>query len=140
MPKTNFIELNSTWEAASRSDTQTFPHVLWKPKINYRVHKSPPLVPILSQRNPVHTTLSYSSNIHPNITLSPSDLFPSGIPTKTQYAFHFSTMRDACHYYLTLIEKIIPIYLKKNTNYEAPHYETFSNLLLFHPLGSKYSS
>jgi hypothetical protein len=54
------MELRLSWEAASRSTTQELSNILWN-----RVRNSRPLVPVLSQINPVRTTPSYPSNIHP---------------------------------------------------------------------------
>jgi hypothetical protein len=91
------MEMSPSGEAASCRDTQEIPNILWNPKVRYRVHKSPPLVPILSQINTVHTAPSY---LRPTLILStylclglPIGLFPSGFPTKILYTFLLSPIR-----------------------------------------------
>jgi len=57
----------------NHSATQEIPHSLRNPSFHYHVHKSPPLVSILSQMHPVQNFLHYFLIIHNNIVL-PSTL------------------------------------------------------------------
>jgi hypothetical protein len=120
------MKLSASWETTSHKTTQDFPNVLWNSQVQYGVHKSPPLVPILSHSNPVNTTISY---LRSYLILSsylrlvlPSGLFPSGFRTKILYAGLFSP----CVLHALPISSSLTssFYLKmaKRTSYEAPHY------------------
>jgi hypothetical protein len=131
------MELSPSWEAANCATTQELPSILWNPKVHYRVHKSPALVPVLSQINPIYTIPSYLSTIHFNIVPHlrfghPSGLFPSGFPDSILYAFLFApfvlhTLPISSSYTWSFY-----LYSEKSTSYEAPHYTVFSNLRSLH--------
>jgi hypothetical protein len=86
-----------------------------KPKVHYRTHNSPPLVPILGHTKPVHLSTIRLNAIHPPTTsssyLSPS--FPFAHPIH--------------------LNLVILIILEKSTNHNAPRYVVFSTLLSLHP-------
>jgi hypothetical protein len=69
---TNFMGLSPSWEAASCAPIQELCRILWNPKVQYHVHTSPPLVPILIYMNPVHINPFYPSKIHFNVIHPPT--------------------------------------------------------------------
>jgi len=92
------MEQNPSWEADSHAASQEIPRLLWNPKVNYCVHKSPPLVSILREMNPVYILPPLFFNIQSNVILPsthslPSGFFPSGFRIKILYAFLMFPMR-----------------------------------------------
>lgn len=81
-------------EANNSSTSQEIPHISYNTKLHHHVHNWLPLVPPQSQNSPIHTLLSYSSQIHSllsNIFVYASSKwsFSTDFPTKILYAFPF---------------------------------------------------
>ena len=101
----------SPWEINRFSASQEIPLILWNQRVHNGVHKSPPLVPVLSQINPVHaphptswrSSLILSSDLRLDLPSGPS---PSSFPTKTLYASPLSPIRATCLVRLILLDFI----------------------------------
>jgi hypothetical protein len=77
----------SPWETYSHSASQEIPCLLWNLKVHYRVHNSPPLVPILSHMHQVDNFPHNFPKIHSNVIL------PS-TPRSSEWSLPFSMIPD----------------------------------------------
>jgi hypothetical protein len=91
----NSLEQSPSWGVDGHSAGQEIPPPhLWKPKVHYRVDKSPPLGPAMIWLSRIHNLMSSVFKIYFNIflrsmTVLPSVFFPSGFSTKI-CCVHFS--------------------------------------------------
>ena len=62
-----------SWEINSSSASQEILHVLWESKVHFRVHKTRPTIPVLSQMNPVRVLPSYFFKIRSDVVPTAPD-------------------------------------------------------------------
>jgi hypothetical protein len=134
------MEQSPSWEDNSRSGSRDVPHLLWNPKVHYSVHKSPHLVPIMSQVNPAHIFPPHFPNIHSSV-ISPSTprssmgYFPSGFPTTL-----ITPMRATCLDHLILLDFNILVIFSEAQELQISLLCPLLQLPSISPLRPKYSS
>jgi hypothetical protein len=79
--------------------SQEIPHIIWYPKVHYRVHRSQPHVANLNQIHSVHTTASYFfihfNNIIPS--MAEHSKRPRSFRFSNQHPISISHLFHACH-------------------------------------------
>jgi hypothetical protein len=100
---TNSTDQRPSWEADRSSASQQIPRILCNPEVHYRIHKSPPHIPI----DPVHAPPSYFSKIHFNIILT--SMFGVRFPHQNPVCTSLLSESATCADHLSFLDLIIRI-------------------------------
>jgi hypothetical protein len=117
-------------EADSRSAGQVIPRLLWNLKVHYRVHKDPPLVPILSNIN-LHPPLLFKICSNINLPFKPGC-------SKWSLPFKFSGQNclliyNLSHAYYMLRPSHTPCFDHHNNSWRRVNIWILSLCNFFHP-------
>jgi len=88
-------ESEYSWSSANEEISS----ILWISEVRYYIHNSSPIVPILSQMNPVYNTPFYYLNIHFNIK------FPTK-PRSSKWSLSLYPTRATCSAHLIFLDFI----------------------------------
>jgi len=89
------MEQSPSWEANSSSSSQDISRVVWNSTVHYRIHNSPPPVPVQFSLCPPNPTSWRSVLILPShlLLVLLNGLFPSSFPHQN----HVCTSPNACY-------------------------------------------
>jgi len=114
------MKYGPSWSSYRSPNIQQISRILWTSNVHDGVHKSPPLVSILSQTYTVHAFIFSINNIYFNIIIPPTSRFSRVLPTNS-LRISLLLKHAACH---------MPCpshYVLCSTNHEAPHRTILSN-------------
>jgi len=125
----NSKEQSPSWEQITSSATQEIRSVLWNPKVHYRIHKSLPIVHVVSEKNSIHAAQSHFSMTRFNIII-PSTLWSLklllSIRFLDQCPVYISSLPHTCH----VPRPYLSSRLVRSADHKVRPYVVFSILLI----------